>query len=68
MTWVRVDGKPPTVEFEVDNVICRGEMQKAGLTAPAPQGAASAYRQGQAVGEVYNGCMAGRGWMLQPVN
>jgi hypothetical protein len=64
MTWVRVDGKPPTVEFEVDNTICRGEMQKANLAANAEAG----FARGRAVGEVYNGCMAGRGWIMQPAN
>lgn len=66
MEWVRLDGKPPTAEvLEVDRTICRGETQKTNLVAPAAEGIGSAIRRGQAVGDVYNGCMAQRGWMLQ---
>lgn len=68
MQWIRLDGKPPAAELlEVDRTVCRGEMQKSNLAGFPAEGIGSAYRRGQAVGDVFRGCMAQRGWMQQAV-
>lgn len=69
--WVRTDGKPIggdqalELQFEVDTTVCRGETQKANLTGFPAGGIVSSYRRGEAVGEVFNGCMAQHGYVLR---
>lgn len=65
--WVRLDGNPATdQQFEIDSTICRGEMQKARLTAQPTDSVVAAYQRGKAEREVFAGCMAGHGYVLRP--
>lgn len=67
--WVRADGKVIVdQQFLMDRTICRGEMQKAALTAHPPDGVGQAYRRGKAEGEVFLGCMAQRGYQAIAAN
>lgn len=60
MAWQRIDGKQGSPDqLVVDQTICRGEMQKANLSATAEAG----FGRGRAVAEVFVGCMAQRGYM-----
>lgn len=66
MSWVRPDGKPPTAELlEIDRTICRGETQKSNLAGFPSDSIGGAIRRSNAVGDVFTGCMAQRGWMMQ---
>jgi hypothetical protein len=75
--WTRSDGGPVIArQFEVDRTICRGESQKAnasgtviaggGGLAGALAGAAAAENRNEALGDVYSGCMAQRGYLVKP--
>jgi hypothetical protein len=67
--WVRADGKPFRHEqLELDRTICRGEMQKANLSSTmepgiviGPNGPYSP--RGNAITQVYSGCMAQHGYV-----
>lgn len=59
--WLRIDGKQVSdLQFEADQTACRGETQKANLATARQIGLLSRM---QATDEVYNGCMAGRGYL-----
>jgi hypothetical protein len=74
-TWIRADGQraggDPVLaqQFEMDRTICTGEMQKANVSGVTFSGggmaglAAQIERQ-QAVGQVAEGCMAQKGYLL----
>jgi hypothetical protein len=67
MGWIRHDGTPITdAQFELDSTACRGEGQKAGLTARRAEGIGEALHQGQAVSDVFVGCMAQHGYVQRP--
>jgi len=58
--FVPIDGRAITPEqFQVDRLICQGEMQKANLASTAEAGIG----RGRAVVQVFDGCMAQRGYM-----
>lgn len=65
-TYFRLDGRsvPPdpklVQQFETDKAVCLGDAQKAWLAG----GNAGPYRN-QAAGDVFEGCMAGRGYRAQ---
>ena len=77
MVYLRLDGKPaandPVLaqQFEVDRTVCAGEMQRANVSGVTFSGggmaglAAQIERQ-QAVGQVGQGCMAQKGYLLVP--
>lgn len=68
MGWIRADAKPvDPAQFEVSTTICRGDAQKAGLAARRVEGIGEAYRQGQAQGDVFVGCMAQQGYLRREV-
>jgi hypothetical protein len=73
--WMRTDGRSVSStpelakQYELDAAICKGEMQKAGLSAgtnyynglvPA---IAEEQRRGGAMSDVARGCMAQRGYL-----
>lgn len=75
MLWVRGDGQrtagdPVMVhQFEMDRTMCQGEMQKANLsgvtlTRGGLAGAVAAADRDEAAGQVGNGCMASKGYVL----
>lgn len=69
LTWARTDGKVFTADqFNLERTICRGEMQKANLAGFPAEGVGSAIRRGNAVGDVFVGCMAQRGYIQVPVD
>jgi hypothetical protein len=77
MVYVRLDGRSSVSDpvlaqqFEVDRTICSGEMQKANVSGVTFSGgglagvAAQVERQ-QAVGQVAQGCMAQKGYLMVP--
>jgi hypothetical protein len=77
MSYVRLDGRSAASDpvlaqqFEVDRTVCAGEMQKANVSGVTFAGggmaglAAQIERQ-QAVGQVAQGCMAQKGYLLVP--
>jgi hypothetical protein len=64
MGWARIDGTALTSQFEVDKTVCNGEVAKADLGTPPTDSVGRAYRQGQALAQVRQGCMAQHGYML----
>lgn len=57
--FTRMDGKPADVDqLKQDMLICRGEAQKASLSAAGATGI------GYAVSDVYTGCLAGKGYVM----
>jgi hypothetical protein len=73
--YLRADGQvaanDPVLrqQFEMDRTVCRGEMQKADLsgvtfTGGGLAGAVAAAERGQAAGQVAQGCMASKGYVL----
>jgi hypothetical protein len=74
MGWIRTDGKPvAALQFEADETNCRGESQKARLSSTLREGVTIG-EQGlysprqQAIGDVFTGCMAGKGYVQRPVS
>ncbi len=75
MAYIRIDGQRAKTDpvlaqqFEIDRTICSGEMQKANVSGVTFSGggvaglAAQVERQ-QAVGQVAQGCMAQKGYVL----
>lgn len=67
--WQRADAKPSTPDqLALDETVCRGEMQKSRLSSTmeagisiGPNGLYSP--KAMAVEQVYDGCMAQRGWV-----
>jgi hypothetical protein len=63
--WTRVDGRPANAtQLEVDKTVCRGEMDKANLSAgrrAVEYPEVFGYSEGMM--SVYNGCMAQHGYM-----
>lgn len=77
MAYVRLDGQRSSTDpvlhqqFEVDRTICSGEMQKANVsgvtyTGGGFAGLAAQIERSNAVGQVAEGCMAQRGYLLVP--
>lgn len=77
MTYIRTDGqhiKGDAVreqQFQVDAAICNGEMQKANVsgvtfTGGGIAGAVAAANRSSAVGQVGQGCMAEKGYVIVP--
>jgi hypothetical protein len=75
--WTRVDGKSLSAQqYEIDSTICRGDTQKAnasgtvitggGGVAGAVGGYAASVNRQEALGDVYLGCMAERGYLRRP--
>jgi hypothetical protein len=70
--WARTDGQPVIArQFEVDRTICRGDAQKANasgvvITGGGLGGAVAAANRGEALADVYVGCMAGHGYLVKP--
>jgi hypothetical protein len=75
MIYLRADGQmaagDPVLQqqFEMDRTICQGDMQKANLSGVTLSGGglaglAAAADRGQAAGQVAQGCMAERGYVL----
>jgi hypothetical protein len=69
----RAPGSDPVLnqQFEMDRTVCQGDMQKANLsgvtfTGGGLAGAAAAAQRGQAAGQVAQGCMAEKGYVLVP--
>lgn len=55
----RLDGKHiETEQLKQDMLVCRGEAQKASLSAAGATGI------GYAVSDVYTGCLAGKGYVM----
>ena len=69
--WVRVDNRPvEPMQLQADETACRGEMQKANLSSTMEPGVSigpgGIYSpRAKAVNEVYQGCMAQRGYLAQ---
>jgi hypothetical protein len=62
--WLRADGVAPAAgELELAQTYCRGEVQKANMTAGSPL----SVRQSMAEQDAYSGCMAGRGLLLKEI-
>ena len=77
VAWVRVDGQRVSLDpvmaqqFEIDRTICTGEMQKANVsgvtfTGGGLAGLAAAVERSNAVGQVAQGCMAQKGYVMVP--
>jgi hypothetical protein len=70
--WSRTDGGPiMATQYQSDATICRGESQKANasgvvITGGGIPGAVAAINRSEALGDVYVGCMAERGYLLRP--
>ena len=78
--WVRTDGQSThdnpafQQQFEIDETVCRGQAQQAGMSA-APvytnniidAAIVANVRQGQ-ITDVVQGCMASRGYILVPTS
>jgi hypothetical protein len=75
MVYLRADGVPPmsdpvlNQQFEMDRTICNGDMQKANLsgvtfTGGGVPGVIAANNRTVAAGQVGQGCMAERGYVL----
>ncbi|SRR5581483_4006420 len=73
--WLRLDGQRTSnnavlaQQAEVDQTICRGEMQKANVsgvtfTNGGIAGAVAAGNRANAVADVMKGCMAEKGYVL----
>ena len=70
-TYKHIGGRVPDEQFRMDSAVCRGEAEKANLSAgtnnaPGMWGAAEAQRRGSAVEAVMDGCMAGKGYVFVP--
>jgi hypothetical protein len=66
--WIRADGKPiVAAQLEMDHADCRGQTQKASLTAAqisiGVARFADALEQDQVKEVVFIGCMAGKGYL-----
>lgn len=66
--WGRIDGHVTEIsQFQADQAVCRGEAQKAALSMTAER-SISCNWQGcygtttRALQDVFDGCMAGRGY------
>ena len=77
MAYVRLDGHStlgdPVLaqQFQVDAAICNGEMQKANVSGVTFSGGglagiAAQVERSNAVGQVAQGCMAQRGYLIVP--
>ena len=77
MVYVRLDGQrssnDPVLaqQFEIDRTICAGEMQKANVSGVTFSGgglagAVAAAERSNAVGQVAQGCMAQKGYVIVP--
>ncbi len=75
MVYLLADGRAPgddpvlNQQFDMDRTVCNGETQKAGLsgvtfTGGGLAGIAAAAERDQAAGQVGQGCMAGKGYVL----
>ena len=75
LIYLRADGVPPgsdpvlNQQFEMDRTICQGDMQKANVSGVTfagggLAGAVAAANRNQAVGQVGQGCMAEKGYVL----
>ncbi len=75
MIYLRADGISPASDpvlnqqFEMDRTICQGDMQKANVsgvtfTGGGVAGVIAANNRNQAVGQVGQGCMAEKGYVL----
>ncbi len=75
MVYILADGRAPgddpvlNQQFDMDRTVCNGETQKAGLsgvtfTGGGLAGIAAAAERDQAAGQVGQGCMAGKGYVL----
>jgi hypothetical protein len=74
--WMRLDGQSTLTnpvlgqQFKVDTTICAGDMQKANVSGTVvPTGsvfvdAMNDVKRSSAVGDVFKGCMAEKGYML----
>lgn len=73
--YLRADGVAPgsdpvlQQQFDMDRTVCQGELQKANLsgvtfTGGGLSGVAAAAARGQAAGQVGQGCMAEKGYVL----
>ena len=68
MGWYKVDGStPPPDVLSLNQTICRGEVQKAALASPEPDGPGFAMRQRENADGAYIGCMAGHGFLLKEI-
>jgi hypothetical protein len=71
INWVRGDGKPfDRAQFNLDQLACKGETQKAALTttqeARIACGSEGCYStRAKAVNDVFVGCMAQHGYLGQ---
>lgn len=62
MGWIRIDGKAVVpIQFEADQTSCRGEREKAALTEREHK----IYFGEHPLTTVFNGCMAGKGYVLR---
>lgn len=69
MGWIRTDGRTFTDEqIEVERTVCRGRMQQSNLAGFPSESIPGAFQRGRAVTDVFNGCMAERGYVLRPMN
>ena len=77
MTYLRIDGQRGSTDpvlaqqFEIDRTICSGEMQKANVsgvtyTGGGLAGLAAQIERSNAVGQVAQGCMATKGYLMVP--
>jgi hypothetical protein len=75
MLYLRADGVAPgsdpvlNQQFEMDRTVCNGDMQKANLSGVTfagggLAGAVAAANRGEAAGQVGQGCMAEKGYVL----
>lgn len=68
MGWQKIDGTAPSQQqFEADLTVCQGETQRATLAAHPTDSIPAAFERGRARGQVFNGCMAQRGYLQRPV-
>jgi hypothetical protein len=79
MVWLRADGVAPGADpvlnqqFEMDRTICNGDMQKANLSGVTFAGGglvgvAAANNRNAAMGQVGQGCMAEKGYVIVRVD
>lgn len=71
-TWTRADGQPQTsTQTTLDLTACQGEMQKSNLSSTMEPGIALTMNgpievRSNAMGQVFAGCMAARGYVGSP--
>jgi hypothetical protein len=61
--WMRVDGRTDTRQLELDQIVCRGEANKANRAAGNDKAIApEIFGYSSGMRAVFDGCMAQRGY------